>query len=87
MSLAGHNLVDGFALMNYTITEVGNSEWQGVTEEEVKKVEDGRAYLRAPFDALGVGEYEIEDSNNEFEIEDDFEIFLPKVGLTLGYAF
>mgnify|MGYP002855297748 FL=1 len=60
MSLAGHNLVDGFALMNYTITEVGNSEWQGVTEEEVKKVEDGRAYLRAPFDTLDVGEYEID---------------------------
>ena len=60
MSLAGHNLVDGFALMNYTITEVGNSEWQGVSEEVVKEVDDGRAYLKAPFDSLGVGEYEID---------------------------
>jgi hypothetical protein len=44
------------------------------------------------FDSLiGVGkyfgEYEIEDSEGEFEIKDDFEIYLPKVGLTLGYAF
>jgi len=62
MSLAGHNLVDGFALMNYTITEAGNSEWQGVTEEVIEEVEDGRAYLKAPFDTLGVGEYEIEFS-------------------------
>ena len=60
MSLAGHNLVDGFALMNYTITEVGNSEWQGVSEEVVEQVDDGRAYLKAPFDTLGVGEYEID---------------------------
>jgi len=62
MSLAGHNLVDGFALMNYTITEAGNTEWQGVTEEVIEEVEDGRAYLKAPFDTLGVGEYEIEFS-------------------------
>ncbi len=62
MSLAGHNLVDGFALMNYTITEVGNSEWQGVSEEVIDEVEDGRAYLKAPFDTLGVGEYEIKFS-------------------------
>ena len=60
MSLAGHNLVDGFALMNYTITEVGNSEWQGVSEEVVEQVDDGRAYFKAPFDTLGVGEYEID---------------------------
>mgnify|MGYP001988316525 FL=1 len=59
MSLAGHNLVDGFALMNYTITEVGNSEWQGVSEEVVEEVDDGRAYFKAPFETLGVGEYEI----------------------------
>ncbi len=62
LSLAGHNLVDGFALMNYTITEAGNTEWQGVTEEVIEEVEDGRAYLKAPFDTLGVGEYEIEFS-------------------------
>ena len=60
MSLAGHNLVDGFALMNYTITEVGNSEWQGVSEEVVEEVDDGRAYFKAPFETLGVGEYEID---------------------------
>ena len=60
MSLAGHNLVDGFALMNYTITEVGNSEWQGVSEEVVEQVDDGRAYFKAPFETLGVGEYEID---------------------------
>ena len=59
MSLAGHNLVDGFALMNYTITEVGNSEWQGVSEEVVEEVDDGRAYFKAPFETLVVGEYEI----------------------------
>ena len=59
MSLAGHNLVDGFALMNYTITEVGNSEWQGVSEEVVEEVDDGRAYFKAPFETLEVGEYEI----------------------------
>ena len=60
MSLAGHNLVDGFALMNYTITEVGNSEWQGVSEVVVEEVDDGRAYFKAPFETLGVGEYEID---------------------------
>ncbi len=59
MSLAGHNLVDGYALMNYTITEVDNSQWQGVSEELIEKVEDGRAYFTAPFENLGIGEYEI----------------------------
>ena len=34
-----------------------------------------------------VGEYEIQDSEGEVDIEDDFEIILPKVGLTFGYSF
>ena len=57
-SLAGHNLVDGYAMMNYTITEIDN-DWAGISEEVVKEVEDGRSYFEAPYETLGVGEYQI----------------------------
>jgi hypothetical protein len=48
-SLAGHNLPPGFALMNYTITEIGNEGWNGITDETVKKVDNDKVNYQAPY--------------------------------------
>ena len=34
-----------------------------------------------------VGDYELQDTEGEVDLEDDFDIILPKVGLTFGYSF
>ena len=58
-SLAGHNLEEGFALMNYSITEIGNDDWAGISNEIVEDVKDERAYFEASYESLGIGEYQL----------------------------
>ena len=58
-SLAGHNLEEGFALMNYSITEIGNDDWAGISNEIVEDVKDERAYFEASYETLGIGEYQL----------------------------
>jgi len=82
-SLAGHNLPPGFALMNYTITEIGNEGWNGITDETVKKVDNDKVNYQAPYQQLGEGEFQIvfdlaiynsSDISNSTLVEDGEEI-------------
>ena len=69
-SIAGHNLPNGVAYLNYTFFEVHNEQTKSIVEEEygsngttreINKADQnhGRAYFRAPYSELPEGHYEL----------------------------
>ena len=54
-SLAGHNLEEGFALMNYSITDIGNEDWAGISNEIVEDVKGATdiRFIRSPSGGTG----------------------------------
>ena len=70
--LAGRNLPEGFALMNYTITDSSGDSSQLVqSEEAVVEVSNSRSNLKAPFKELEVGEYTIKLTIDVYNQSDD----------------
>ena len=69
-SIAGHNLPNGVAYLNYTFFEIHNEQTKSIVEGEygsngttrdINKADQnhGRAYFRAPYAALPEGHYEL----------------------------
>jgi uncharacterized membrane protein len=69
-SIAGHNLPNGVAYLNYTFFEVHNEQTKSIVEEEygfngttreINKADQnhGRAYFMAPYSELPEGHYEL----------------------------
>ncbi|MDP6199468.1 MAG: GNAT family N-acetyltransferase [Candidatus Poseidonia sp.] len=69
-SLAGHNLPNGVAFLNYTFYEILNEETKALVDDEfgangttrsINKVDQkhGRAYYKAPYAELPEGEFEL----------------------------
>ncbi|MDC0626021.1 hypothetical protein OAO46_01745, partial [Candidatus Poseidonia alphae] len=61
-SIAGHNLPNGVAFLNYSIEENGGANEVALTDETTRIVDEdednsGRAYFKAPFSNLPEGEY------------------------------
>jgi len=63
-SIAGHNLPNGVAFLNYTISETGQEDFL-LTDETTRIIEEseanaGRAYFKSPYSGLSEGEYDLE---------------------------
>ena len=70
-SVAGHNLPNGVAFLNYTFFEVVNEDTKALVEDDfgangttrfINKADEsnGRAYFRAPYSELPEGHYELQ---------------------------
>ena len=77
-SLAGHNLPNGVAFLNYTFYEIVNEETKALVDEEygtnetsrtIKKADrsNGRAYFRAPYAELDEGHFELQFTVNVYD--------------------
>jgi hypothetical protein len=63
-SIAGHNLPNGVAFLNYSIEEKDGANDVAMTDETTRAVQEednnsGRAYFIAPFSDLAEGEYDL----------------------------
>ena len=63
-SIAGHNLPNGVAFLNYSIVEADGDKELQVTDETTRIIEEtennsGRAYFKAPFSELTEGDYDL----------------------------
>ena len=63
-SIAGHNLPNGVAFLNYSIAEADGEKQLQLTDETTRIIEEtenssGRAYFQAPYSELTEGDYDL----------------------------